>query len=163
MVLERNTPVKHHTVPPAEPQTFHSTLNHKLSTLNPKSGDVRHLARCQGVALLPICDGSFTCGDNNTYRAHPWSLFLLRRARPGPCDHRARETSSWQTCVRQAGPHGGPRGRVRLEISLNDTHLPSGDVRYFAGRQGVGGVVPQRHPVREGAGYPTPQTPNPKP
>jgi len=39
------------------------------------------------MVLLPICDTSFTCEDYNTYRAHPWSPFPLRRARPGPSPH----------------------------------------------------------------------------
>ena len=38
-------------------------------------------------ALLPIGDSSFTCEDYNTYRAHPWSPFPLRRAHPGPGPH----------------------------------------------------------------------------
>jgi len=36
------------------------------------------------MALLPICDSSFTCEDYNAFRAHPWSPFPLRRAHPGP-------------------------------------------------------------------------------
>ena len=39
------------------------------------------------VALLRICDSSFTCEDYNTYRALPWSLFPPRRAHPGPGPH----------------------------------------------------------------------------
>ena len=39
------------------------------------------------MALLPICDSSFTCEDYNTYRAHPWSPFPLRRGHPGPGPH----------------------------------------------------------------------------
>ena len=39
------------------------------------------------MALLSICDRSFTCEDYNTYRAHPWSLSPLRRAHPGPGPH----------------------------------------------------------------------------
>ena len=40
------------------------------------------------MALLPICESSFTCEDYNTYRAHPWSPFPLRRAYSGPGAHR---------------------------------------------------------------------------
>ena len=36
------------------------------------------------MALLPICNSSFTCEDYSTYRAHPWSSFFLRRAHPRP-------------------------------------------------------------------------------
>jgi len=32
------------------------------------------------MALLPICDSSFTCEHYNTDRAHPWSPCPLRRA-----------------------------------------------------------------------------------
>ena len=42
------------------------------------------------MALLPICDSSFTCEDYNTYRAHPGSPFPLRRAHPGPGPHTQR-------------------------------------------------------------------------
>jgi len=40
------------------------------------------------MALLPICDSSFTCEDYNTFRAHPWNPFPLRRAHPGPGPHK---------------------------------------------------------------------------
>ena len=56
------------------------------------------------MALLPICDSSFTCEDYNTYRAHPWSSFPPRPwssfppstlgalfPRPGPGPHTERE------------------------------------------------------------------------
>ena len=39
------------------------------------------------MALLPICDSSFACEDYNTFSAHPWSPFPLRRAHPGPGPH----------------------------------------------------------------------------
>ena len=39
------------------------------------------------MALLPICNTSFTCEDYNTFRAHPWSPSFLRRAHPGPGPH----------------------------------------------------------------------------
>ena len=39
------------------------------------------------MALLPICGRSFMCEDYNTYRAHPWSPFPLRRAHSGPGAH----------------------------------------------------------------------------
>jgi len=39
------------------------------------------------LALLRICDSSFTCEDHNTYRVHPWSSVPLRRAHPGPGPH----------------------------------------------------------------------------
>ena len=39
------------------------------------------------MALLPICDSSFTCEDYNIYWAHPWSPCPLRRAHPGPGPH----------------------------------------------------------------------------
>ena len=39
------------------------------------------------MALLPICESSFTREDYNTYRARSWSPFPLRRAHPGPDPH----------------------------------------------------------------------------
>ena len=57
-----------------------------------------------GVIQVPICDGSFTCEDYNTYAAHPWSPFPLRRAHPGP------------------GPHKSP-SRVAVVLKLNIYHL----------------------------------------
>jgi len=41
-----------------------------------KRGGVKAMG---AMALLPICDTSFTCEDYNTYMAHPWSPFPLRR------------------------------------------------------------------------------------
>jgi len=35
----------------------------------------------------PSCEERVTCEHDNTYRAHPWSPFPLRRAHPGPGPH----------------------------------------------------------------------------
>ena len=49
-----------------------------------------HNVKAMGtMALLPICDSSFECEDDNTYRAHPWSSFPLRRVHPGLGPHNA--------------------------------------------------------------------------
>jgi len=48
---------------------------------------LRSVEAMGAMALPPICDSSFTCEDYNTYRAHPWSPFPLRRAHPGPGLH----------------------------------------------------------------------------
>ena len=42
------------------------------------------------MALLPICNSSFTCDDYNIYKAHPWSPFPLRRAHSEPGLYTAR-------------------------------------------------------------------------
>ena len=39
------------------------------------------------VAPCSLCDSSFAFQDYNTYMAHPWSPFPLRRAYPGPGPH----------------------------------------------------------------------------
>ena len=54
------------------------------------------------MALLPICDSSFTCEDYNTYRAHPWSPFPLRRAHPGPGPHRCGQKGEVSTSLFRA-------------------------------------------------------------
>ena len=54
-------------------------------TASPKS--VEAMEAMGAMALLPICDGSFTRDDYNTYRDLPWSRFPLRRAHPGPGPH----------------------------------------------------------------------------
>ena len=54
------------------------------------SSNISHGSNVQAMgamALLQICDGSFTCKDYNTHRAHPSSRFPLRRAHPGPGPH----------------------------------------------------------------------------
>ena len=48
------------------------------------SGHLPLLLDPRAMALLAICDTSFTCEDYNTYRGHPGSHFALRRAHPGP-------------------------------------------------------------------------------
>ena len=49
------------------------------------------------MALLPTFDASFACDDQNTYMAHPWCPFPLRRAHPGPGPHigTCRECAAW--------------------------------------------------------------------
>ena len=42
------------------------------------------------MALLPICESSFTSEDYNTCRTHYWSPFPPRRAHPGPGPHSLR-------------------------------------------------------------------------
>jgi hypothetical protein len=39
------------------------------------------------MALLPICDSSFTCEDYNEFMALSWCPFPLRQAHPGPNLH----------------------------------------------------------------------------
>ena len=70
-----------------QPSTICSTLytpHPTPSTINPTPHTVKAMG---AMTLLPICDSSFTCDNYNTYRAHPWSPFPLRRAHPGPGPH----------------------------------------------------------------------------
>ena len=46
-----------------------------------------HVEATGAKALLAICDSRFTCEDYNTYRAHPWRPFSLRRAHQGLGPH----------------------------------------------------------------------------
>ena len=43
-----------------------------------------HARACDKTPDLRGPISSFTCDDYNTYRAHRWSPFPLRRAHPGP-------------------------------------------------------------------------------
>jgi len=71
------------------------------------------------MALLPICDTSFTCEDYNTFRAHPWSPFLLRRAHPGPGPHTSPRRGSWCQSHPRAGRQcsSGASRRARPPVS----------------------------------------------
>ena len=64
-----------------------STLSSRASRSCQSPGP--HVKAMGAMSLLPICDSLFTCEDYNTYRAHPWSPFPLRRAHPVPGPHTA--------------------------------------------------------------------------
>ena len=63
------------------------------------------------MALFPICDSSIACEDYNTYRAHPWSPFPLRRAL-----FRRRKVS-----VRKRDQTTSRTSRVRIKILIGPT------------------------------------------
>ena len=56
-----------------KPETWCVRTGSRMAWMGPPQGK-------RAPKLGPICDSSFTFEDYNTYRAHLWSPFLLRRA-----------------------------------------------------------------------------------
>ena len=74
-----------------EPACFpqHAVAHDQGTDFEPKDGlqgvsCYLHVEAMGAMALRPICDSLFTSEDYNTYMAHPWSPFPLRRAHPRP-------------------------------------------------------------------------------